>query len=343
MDRDLRPNGERHRRHPRRPRHGLEHRWQRVRRQQPERDGSWWRWWWRRWLDFSSADPTRQHRSTPTISGTAQTGQTLTASTGTWTGTAPISFAYQWRRCAGAACTAVAGALASTYVAAVADVGDTLVVRVTASNTAGNAGADSTQTATVAAAPPTNTAAPAISGTAQAGQTLTASTGTWTGTAPIGFTYQWRNCAGSTCGAISGATTSTYSPTASDVGDTIVVRVTGTNGGGSAFADSNPTAIVTSAGTLPVNTVAPSISGTDQVGQTLSASTGTWSGTGPLNYAYQWQRCGAPYPSVVGADSPAAYLRLDDASGTAAVNSGSGRERHLSRLADARRARRVCR
>lgn len=39
---------------------------------------------------------------------------------------------------------------------------------------------------------------------------------------------------------------------------------------------------------LPDNTVAPVVSGTAQVGQTLSCTTGTWSGTAPIIYSYQW-------------------------------------------------------
>ena len=45
--------------------------------------------------------------------------------------------------------------------------------------------------------------------------------------------------------------------------------------------------------TPPVNTLPPDISGTPQVGQTLNATTGNWSGTQPITYAFQWRRCGA--------------------------------------------------
>jgi hypothetical protein len=83
--------------------------------------------------------------------------------------------------------------------------------------------------------PPVNTAAPAITGTAQEGQTLTCSTGTWTGTPTIAYSYQWKRN-GSNIGS---ATNSTYLLVSADVGQSIKCTVTATNGAGSANADSN--------------------------------------------------------------------------------------------------------
>jgi hypothetical protein len=78
----------------------------------------------------------------PTISGTAQMGQTLTAAPGTWL-TFPAGYTYQWQRCdsTGAACVAIAGATSTTYVVASDDVGSTLTVAVEAQNTYGGAAA----------------------------------------------------------------------------------------------------------------------------------------------------------------------------------------------------------
>jgi hypothetical protein len=80
---------------------------------------------------------------------------------------------------------------------------------------------------------PTNTVAPAITGTAQEGQTLTCSTGTWTGTPT--YTYQWKRN-GSNIGS---ATNSTYTLVTADVGQSIKCTVTATNALGSSNADSN--------------------------------------------------------------------------------------------------------
>lgn len=87
---------------------------------------------------------------------------------------------------------------------------------------------------------PANTVTPAITGTAQVGQTLTASGGTWTGVSAPTLSYQW-NADGT---AIDGATDTTYVPVAGDVGAAITVAVTGRNWKGEASATSAATAAV---------------------------------------------------------------------------------------------------
>jgi hypothetical protein len=113
----------------------------------------------------------------------------------------------------------------------------------------------------VPATAPANTAPPAISGTAQGGLTLTASTGSWSGTTPMSFAYQWRRCdsAGANCADIAGATGSTYVPVGADTAHTLRVLVTATNGGGSAPATSAQTGLVHGEyfTTLPVGSALP--------------------------------------------------------------------------------------
>lgn len=86
-----------------------------------------------------------------------------------------------------------------------------------------------------AAFPPVNTVAPAVTGTATVGQTLSTTTGTWSNDISSGATYQWKDAGGN----IAGATSSTYVIGAGEVGASIHVTVTETGTGGATAADSN--------------------------------------------------------------------------------------------------------
>jgi hypothetical protein len=104
-----------------------------------------------------------------------------------------------------------------------------------------------TLVATAATAPrkPKNTALPTISGTAAVGQTLTASPGSWSGTTPFTFYYQWGRSNGKGgFDPIVGAARSTYTLTSSDAGHTLFVQVKATNADGEDWADSKPTQTV---------------------------------------------------------------------------------------------------
>lgn len=94
---------------------------------------------------------------------------------------------------------------------------------------------------------PANTASPSVAGTTQSGQTLSSTTGSWS-ESPTGFTYQWQRCnmTGASCSPISGATATTYTLAASDVGSTVRVAVAASNSAGSsAPASSAQTAVIT--------------------------------------------------------------------------------------------------
>ena len=236
------------------------------------------------------------NRAAPTISGTAQDGQTLTASEGEWESTPPLAYAYQWESCnaTGGECEDIAGATAASYVLGDADVGGSVRVLVTADNAAGTVSAVSVASARVAPVVPVNDDLPSIAGSPVQGQTLSASPGVWSGAPAPGYAFQWERCDayGEACSDIAGATGVTYQLGAVDVGATVQVRVVATNAASSATASSSVTALVEGTGaTAPSNTAPPTISGSPEDGQTLSASAGSWEGTSPISYTYLWQSC----------------------------------------------------
>jgi Hypothetical glycosyl hydrolase family 15 len=102
---------------------------------------------------------------------------------------------------------------------------------------------------TAAPSAPVNTGLPEVSGTAQQVQTLTASTGAWSGN-PTDYAYQWMSCdsSGASCAPIGGAVSSSYTVSHTDVGSTLRVVVIASNAVGSATATSAPTAVVSKPG-----------------------------------------------------------------------------------------------
>jgi GH25 family lysozyme M1 (1,4-beta-N-acetylmuramidase) len=155
--------------------------------------------------------------------------------------------------------------------------------------------------ATIPASPagaPVSSAPPTIVGTPQAGGLLAATAGGWGGGKPVSFAYQWQRCdaVGGGCSPITGALKASYTPVTADVGHALVVSVSAQTAAGTARADSPPTLAVASSGTppaaAPAATSPPTIQGTPQAGQTLSALVGTWNGS-PTAFAFQWRRCTA--------------------------------------------------
>ncbi|PPH51577.1 hypothetical protein C5C49_11900 [Rathayibacter sp. AY1E2] len=217
--------------------------------------------------------------ATPTVTGTAAVGSTLTASAGTW-GPSPVALAYQWR----ANGTAISGATGTTYRPVAGDAGRVITVAVTGSKS-GYVSTTRVSSGTAAVTGGAITAAtPTIGGTAKVGSTLTAKPGTW-GPSPVALAYQWK--ANGT--ALSGATSATYTPTGATLGKTITVTVTGSKSGFTAVTKTSAKTSAVVAGTLSAAT--PTITGTAKVGSTLTAKPGTW-GPSPVALTYQWKANG---------------------------------------------------
>lgn len=100
---------------------------------------------------------------------------------------------------------------------------------------------------------PKNTSAPRITGTTEVGQTLTINKGTWSGTSPISYQYQWRRCddQGASCSAIEGADDQTYVLKRVDSGTTLRARVVARNAEGSDTRVTRPTEVVKAAAATP--------------------------------------------------------------------------------------------
>lgn len=232
--------------------------------------------------------------SLPTISGTPKVAKTLTAHTGGWAGASPpTSYTYQWRECnnTGASCKNLTGATAETYRPEPAQTTDTLRVVVTASNSGGSTNATSEATPPIEFGEPVNFTTPAVSGTAQDEQPLTASQGTWGGSGIISYTYHWQRCesSGEGCADIGGATSPEYKIEHIDVGHELRIRVAAQNVFGTVSEESSTTTVVIPS--PPSIAVSPAISGTPEARRTVTSSSGTWKGTPPLTYSYQWESC----------------------------------------------------
>ncbi len=361
--------------------------------------------------------------SVPVVSGVAQVGESLSASTGSWVGTAPVSYAYRWQRCS-PACVEIPGATTSSYPVVAADLGATLRVGVTGSNTAGSSEAFSAQTPAVTAAgettltfnvsanaddgdvtvsgsvgsgyPPSGAAAANSSGpvftagrrrafgnfqilvpllrfdtsslpdnatvtsaklrlhvTGKADDDNRSLVGEWYPSSnwPIDPT-DWTQTTGTS--ALVGADLTGIAVGTSNelnLSGVAAISVSGYTGlrlgisGGQPSGDnylqiaalehaSNPepqlvVTYTTSGGpTAPVNTSVPVVSGVAQVGESLSASTGSWVGTAPVSYAYRWQRCSPACVEIPGATTSSYPVVAADLGATLRVGvtgSNSGR------------------
>jgi alpha-tubulin suppressor-like RCC1 family protein len=243
-------------------------------------------------------------QSSPTITGTPEQGATLTSHPATWSGEVK-RYSYQWKRCDnnGVSCNPIGGANETTYVLRGLDVGHRIEFKETASNATGSQVVNSAPTAQVVGVLPASLTAPTIKGKPQPGVTLRAFRGSWSGE-PTSYEYRWTRCdgAGENCHPISGATSKSYAPTGSDVGYRLQVEEIARNATGAGSpASSAATAQVVPEAPEPIS--APTITGTPQQGEPLTAQAGTWSNS-PTGHSLQWLRCEpgecVPIPGATG-------------------------------------------
>ncbi len=212
--------------------------------------------------------------STPTILGTAQVGQTLTADPGKWSeGT---SFMYQWLINGHASDDPVKS---PSFTLTPSELGDVISVTVIGSKPGYVSVSKTSEPMAKVAAATLTAVTPTISGTAQVGQKLTANPGSWM-PSPVTFSYEWLNDGI----PISGATNPTYTLSKTDMGAKISVKVTGSKFGYTTVSKTSVATTTVVGRTLKAAT--PTISGTAQVGKKLTADPGTW--TEGTDFTYQW-------------------------------------------------------
>ena len=260
----------------------------------------------------------RPATGTPAISDAVQVGETLTVDTSGIAdedGLDNVSYSYQWLSSRD---TEIDGATGSTYTLQGTDLGKIIKVRVTFTDDAGNEETLTSAATDAVEARPNSPATgdPTISGTAQVGETLTADASGIAdedGLTNATFAYQWLADGAD----ITGATGVTYIPVAADEGKAMNVRVTFTDDAGS---EEELTSTITASVAAKANTPAtgaPTIGGTVQVGETLTADTsGISDADGLTNVAYSYQWLSSRDSEIAGATS-ATYTLVDDDGGKA--------------------------
>ena len=250
----------------------------------------------------------------PAITGTAQVGETLTADISGIAdadGLTNVSYSYQWVANDGTADMDITGSTGSTYTLVDADEGSTIRVRVSFTDDAGNEETlTGAATATVdAALNNPASGAPSITGTAQVGETLTADISGIAdadGLDSVSYSYQWL----ADDAAIQGATDSSYTLVDEDEGSTIRVRVSFTDDAGN--EETLTSAATTAVDAAPNNPAsgAPTITGTAQVGETLTAdisSIADADGLSGATFSYQWVAGGSDIAGATGSSHTLAF------------------------------------
>ena len=186
---------------------------------------------------LAAPDDGTRGTGTPTISGTAQVDETLTADVSgiiDADGLTNVSYSHQWIRNDGTNDADIGSQTGSTYTLTDEDVGKSIKVKVSFTDDADHEETLTSAATGVVAAKPNSpaTGAPTITGTARVGQTLTVLTNSITdedGLTNVSYSYQWIRNDGTTDTDMEDATDSAYTPPVRHVGKSIKVRVTFTD------------------------------------------------------------------------------------------------------------------
>jgi hypothetical protein len=253
----------------------------------------------------------------PTITGLAALGSTLSANRGRWTGQPEPTFGLEWLRCnaAGEECAAIDQATRPQYTLTRNDVAKALVLRVTATNSAGAVPVESAPTKQVEGEP-LNLELPTISGVAAVAERITAEPGSWSAFPAPDYGYRWLRCdgAGENCVPAHALRAPTILLNPSDAGHTFRVEVTASNALGRETARSSASAPVRRA---PVNTARPVVEYDFETGR-FTASPGQWEGYPSPRFTYRWQHClpdGVTCSDIRGGPKGVLYVPNDDQPG----------------------------
>jgi hypothetical protein len=175
--------------------------------------------------------------------GTPAVGATLKCTEGKWTGAPKPTPSYQWLLDG----REIPSATESTYKVVSADQGHSLACTVTEENVEGALTVKSKNSVSVPGVPLENLEPPSIEGAAVVGGTLTCERGSWEGKPPPSFTYEWL----ANGARVSYSISDTYTPEASEVGQTLSCVVIAKIGGESLEAASSNSVVISAAPSKP--------------------------------------------------------------------------------------------
>lgn len=237
---------------------------------------------------------------TPELQGLFTVGSTLTVQTGTWDD--GVTFQYQWVRSG----EVISGANASTYQISIDDFGGYVSVRVTGSKAGSESSTQESNGYSILEGEYPDAPAAGFSGVTRVGQTITAVEGSFIGNPQ--FSYAWMRDGV----AIGGATSRTYVLTSSDAGHAISVRVRTLIEGYNLLSSTSASSTVTLGQLAPLPVAI--LLGTKNVGNQLTASVGSWSENGTIQYT--WLRNGV---AIAGANQNTYNLSASDLAGQISV------------------------